>query len=64
MAVAMRTRAQDIAHMLRRSRAKVVADRTVEWGLSAARIEERRQFCADPDMHGPECVCIAHRSKV
>jgi hypothetical protein len=32
--------------------------RAVSWGLSAERIKARKPYCADPDVHGAECVCL------
>lgn len=30
----------------------------VSWGLSDAKIRERMIYCASPDVHGAECVCL------
>lgn len=35
----------------------------VSWNLSQAQIDKRRRFCADPDVHGVTCVCLASRKR-
>jgi hypothetical protein len=36
----------------------------VSWQLTAERIKERLPHCADPDVHGPECVCLSYKQQV
>lgn len=35
----------------------------VSWQLTEEKIKERLKFCADPDVHGPQCVCMAYKQQ-